>query len=341
MPVFENRMILLSMIIAIGASIALVSFASRLRSDEGSRGWRRRIVASLVIGVLIAVMHYTAIAGTTFIPASAGAVWTSAQLLATHGLAYAAIASCGMMVMLALGGAAVDRALRGRARLATEHARLRAEAEQARDEAQAANRAKSEFLAAMSHELRTPLNAIAGYTDILQLGVHGPLTDQQQDDLARIQRSQKHLLGLINDVLNFAKLEAGKVRIDPRPVRVDALLGTVEAMIKPQVQSRGLRFVCHEAGEDLVVFCDPEKAEQVLLNLLSNAVKFTPPGGTIELVSRAEDDVARISVRDAGVGIPEDKLEAIFEPFFKSSGISPRHRKGRGSGWPSVATWRE
>jgi signal transduction histidine kinase len=314
MPVFDNAMILLSMVIAIVASIALVSFASRLRADEGYGGLRRRLVASVGIGILIAVMHYTAMAGTTFRPAAAPAP-ASGELLATHGLAYTAIASCALVVMLALGGAAVDRALQRRARIAAEHARLRAEAELARDEAQAANRAKSEFLAAMSHELRTPLNAIAGYTDILQLGVHGPLTEQQQLDLARIQRSQQHLLGLINDVLNFARLEAGKVRIEPRAVSANSLMSTVEAMIAPQVQSRGLHLVRHPADANPTIYCDPDKAEQVLLNLLSNAVKFTPPGGTIELRACASNDVARISVRDSGVGIPEDKLEEIFEPF--------------------------
>jgi signal transduction histidine kinase len=315
MPVFDNRMILLSMAIAIFASVALVSSASRLRSDEGSGGWYRRLLPSLVIGGLIAIMHYTAMAGTTFRPAPSAAPSTSAQLLATHGLAYTAVVSCALMVLLAVGGAAVDRALQRRAEVAAEHARLRAKAEAARDEAQAANRAKSEFLAAMSHELRTPLNAIAGYTDILQLGVHGPLTDQQQVDLARIQRSQQHLLGLINDVLNFARLEAGKVRIMPRAVSIQSLLTTVEAMITPQVESRGLHYTCDQANGDLLVYCDPEKAEQVLLNLLSNAVKFTSPGGRIDVQSCAGDGVARISVHDSGSGIPPDKLEVIFEPF--------------------------
>ena len=317
MPVFDNRMILLSMVIAIVAGVGLVSFASRLRSDEGTGGWLHRLVASLVIGGLIAVMHYTAMAGTTFRPAPAPAVApnASAQMLATHGLAYTAVVSCVLMVLLALGGAAVDRALRRRARIAEEHSRLRAEAELARDEAQAANRAKSEFLAAMSHELRTPLNAIAGYTDILQLGIHGPLNEQQQVDLSRIQRSQKHLLSLINDVLNFARLEAGKVQIKPQPISTESLITMVEAMITPQMQSRGLRFVRQPPADEIVVYCDPDKAEQVLLNLLSNAVKFTPSGGTIEVQSSATESVARISVRDSGVGIPADKLDAIFEPF--------------------------
>lgn len=314
-PVFDNRITLLSMVIAVVASVALVSSASRLRSDEGPHRARYRFVASLVIGALIAVMHYTAMAGTAFQPAAAAAPSDSVQLLATHGLAYTAAISCALMVLLALGGAAVDRALQHRAHLATEHARLRAEAERARDEAQEANRAKSDFLAAMSHELRTPLNAIAGYTELLQLGIHGPLNEQQQDDLTRIKRSQKHLLGLINDVLNFARLEAGKVQIAPRAASTDAIIDTVEAMIRPQLASHGLRFVCHRPDGDLSVYCDPEKAEQVLLNLLSNAVKFTPRGGTIELQTIVADTVARMSVRDSGVGIPEDKLEVIFEPF--------------------------
>jgi signal transduction histidine kinase len=253
-------------------------------------------------------------AGTSFTPgpmmSDAGA-----HLVATHGLAFTVIGGCVLMVMLALGGAAVDRTLRHRLAVTTEHARLRSEAEAARDAAEAANRSKSEFLAAMSHELRTPLNAIAGYTDILQLGIHGPLTEEQKVDLSRIQRSQKHLLALINDVLNFARLEAGKVRITPKPVSTDALISTVETMIAPQLASRGLRFTTQHCNGTVMVYCDPDKAEQVLLNLLSNAVKFTPSGGSVALEACAVDGVAQITVRDSGVGIPRDKLEVIFEPF--------------------------
>jgi signal transduction histidine kinase len=332
MPVADRRMILLSVVIAIIACVMLVSVASRLRSDEGPGSHRRRLLASLVIGVLVASMHYTAIVGTKFRRVPAGAVAAPTQLLATHGLAYSAAASCALMVLLALSSAAAGRAMQRRERIANEHARLRAEAEVARDQAQAANRAKSAFLAAMSHELRTPLNAIAGFTQLLQLGVHGPLNEQQQDDLARIERSEKQLLSLINNVLNFARLEAGGVAMSPQQVSVDALLSTAEGMITPQIESHGLRFVHHRAAGDLTLRCDPDKAEQVLFNLLSNAVKFTPRGGMIELASCATDGVARISVRDSGVGIPEEKLEAIFEPFGPADRNHTSISKGAGLG---------
>jgi signal transduction histidine kinase len=276
-------------------------------------------------------MHYTAMAGTTFEPVARAGASTTAQLFATHELAYTAVVSCALMILLALGGAAVDRALQRRARVAAEHARLRSEAELARDEAEAANAAKSDFLAAMSHELRTPLNAIAGYTELLQLGIHGPLNEQQQQDLSRIQRAQKHLLSLINDVLNFTRLEAGKVRIAPRAVKLESLLSAVEAMITPQVQARELRFTRRGDG-DLMVFCDPDKAEQVLLNLLTNAVKFTPPGGSVEIDAEAVDGMARISVRDSGVGIAPEKLEVIFEPFVQVERKLTSPQEGAGLG---------
>ena len=314
-PVFEAPMILLSIAIAITASVALVSLASRLRSDEGSGTGRRRLVASLVIGLLVAAVHYTAMAGTTFRAMPEASASASGQLLATRVLAYTVIAGCALMVGLALASAAVGRALERRARVATEHDRLRREAERARDEAQAANKAKSAFLAAMSHELRTPLNAIGGFAQLLQLGVHGQLTEQQQDDLARIQRSQKQLLALINNVLSYARLEAGRVAINAQRVSADSLMATVEATITPEMQSHGLHFMRHRAREALTLYCDPEKAKEVLLNLLSNAVKFTPRGGTIELRSCAVDGVAHISVRDSGGGIPKEQLEGIFEPF--------------------------
>jgi signal transduction histidine kinase len=331
-PSFDNRLITLSMVIAIVAGIGLVSFAARLRSEETWHGWRRRIGAALIVGPLIAIMHYTAMAGTSFEAAGMPPSMPRAEVVATHGLAFTAIGGCLLMVLLALGGAAVDRTLRHRLAVTSEHARLRQEAETARDAAEAANRAKSEFLAAMSHELRTPLNAIAGYTELLQIGVHGPLNTKQQEDLERIQRSQKHLLSLINDVLNFAKIEAGKVQFHPQNIPVSSLIDSVEGMIAPQLDGRGLHFSCDNPYPGLEVFADPEKTEQILLNLLSNAVKFTPNGGQIAMAVQTRGKNALISVTDSGVGIPPDKLDAIFEPFVQVERNLTRSVEGAGLG---------
>ena len=223
------------------------------------------------------------------------------------------------------------------------------DAERARQEAEAANRAKSEFLATMSHELRTPLNAIGGYAELLMMGLRGPVTDEQRLDLERIQRSQRHLLGLINDVLNFARLESGRVEYDMRPVLVADVLRDVWPMVEPLARGKGLtldvRLPEHGGAPPIHVCADREKLGQVLLNLLSNAVKFTPAeeGGvpgvvTVELSTRADDgsaappDRAYLRVRDTGVGIPAAKLDAIFEPFVQVQSELTRQTGGTGLG---------
>jgi signal transduction histidine kinase len=199
---------------------------------------------------------------------------------------------------------------------ALERARLFESERAARAEAERANRAKSEFLAVMSHELRTPLNAIAGYAELLAMGVRGPVTEQQREDLDRIQRSQRHLLGLINEVLNYAKIETGSVRYDISEVAVATVVTAVESLVLPQVRAKAI--VVDSSGCDprLAVRADPEKLQQILVNLLSNAVKFTDRGGRIWISCRATAPArAAIAVRDTGTGIPADKLEAVFEPF--------------------------
>jgi PAS domain S-box-containing protein len=211
-----------------------------------------------------------------------------------------------------------------RAATAVDNARLYHEAERARAEAEAANRAKSEFLAVMSHELRTPLNAIGGYAELLEMGLRGPVTPQQREDLARIQRSQQHLLGLINEVLNYARLETGSVRYDMADVPVAGVVAAVESLVQPQVRLKGLALEPTVCAPTLVVRGDAEKLRQILLNLLSNAVKFTDPGGRIRVECDAPDAASapgapgamvRIAVHDTGIGIAADQLEAIFEPF--------------------------
>ncbi|MFL5469110.1 MAG: MHYT domain-containing protein, partial [Gemmatimonadaceae bacterium] len=154
------------------------------------------------------------------------------------------------------------------------------ERKKAEEEAWAASQAKSEFLASMSHELRTPLNAIGGYAELLAMGVRGSLNAEQAQDIARIRRSQQHLLTLINDVLNFAKVDAGQAEYRLTAVPVDEALHDTESMIAPQILAKGLRYTYKGGDKTASVLADPEKLQQIVLNLLTNAVKFTDPGGS-------------------------------------------------------------
>ena len=184
-----------------------------------------------------------------------------------------------------------------------------------RHEAEEANRVKAQFLATMSHELRTPLNAVGGYTELLQLGIHGPVTEAQQEALGRIQRSQRHLLALINDLLNFAKLEAGQVEFDVRDVSVEATADALETLVAPQLALKKLRFSREQCQGAFHVRADADKLQQILVNLLSNAIKFTPEGGEVALECRTSGDKLLISVRDTGIGIAADRFEQVFAPF--------------------------
>ncbi|MET0398011.1 MAG: GAF domain-containing sensor histidine kinase [Longimicrobiaceae bacterium] len=223
-------------------------------------------------------------------------------------------------------------ALGRQAALAVERARLFEAERAARAEAERANRAKSEFLAVMSHELRTPLNAIGGYAELMEMGIRGPITPLQREDLRRIQQSQRHLLGLINEVLNYARLETGTVRYEVAEVRLRDALAAAEALVAPQAQANDLALSVGTCPPELAVRADAEKLRQVLVNLLSNAVKFTARGGRIDLACSASGDRVQVQVRDTGIGIPPDQLDGIFEPFVQVRADLTRTAEGTGLG---------
>ena len=213
--------------------------------------------------------------------------------------------------------------------VAIERARLYDAERAARAEAEHANRAKAEFLAVMSHELRTPLNAISGYAELMELGIRGPINEAQRADLQRIQRSQKHLLSLIDDVLSFARIESGRVDYHLIDARLDTVIAEAHEIIAPQVLAKGLRLEVVHSARGLLVRADVEKLRQILLNILSNAVKYTEHGSITVLV-HAHERFAVIEVTDTGVGIPAAHQAVIFEPFVQiDKGLT---RRGSGTG---------
>jgi signal transduction histidine kinase len=210
--------------------------------------------------------------------------------------------------------------LRTVARLAAQaiqRARRYEQEQEARAEAEHASRAKGDFLAAMGHELRTPLSTISGYIDIMLEGVHGPLPELYRRYVERMRAAQKHVNGLIESVLRFAKLDAGKVTYTVATHSVVELLRRLEPLIEPQISAREIALVIQPVERALLVRADAEKAVQILLNLVTNAIKYTSASGLITTAARREGDSVTISVSDTGRGIPADRLERIFEPFVR------------------------
>ncbi len=207
----------------------------------------------------------------------------------------------------------------------------RAHAEEAQRRAEEASHSKSQFLATMSHELRTPLNAIAGHVQLLEMEVHGQVNDAQRDALARVARAQHHLLGLINDVLNFARIEAGKVEYYIEPLDLKDVIADVVSMVEPQFAAKNVSLDVTWPSA-VYVKADAEKLRQVLLNLLSNASKFTPSQGRVEIDWRETAEVILVTVSDTGVGIVAEKLDAVFEPFVQLNVAYSRPAEGTGLG---------
>jgi signal transduction histidine kinase len=219
---------------------------------------------------------------------------------------------------------ALAREIGSRAGQALENAQLY-------EAALAANRSKSDFLAIMSHELRTPLNAILGYTQLLLDGISGDINATQRRQLDRVNTSAAHLLQIIDDILTFASMDAGSLRVSPADVPLGELIREVAEIAEPLADTRGLAFSVHVHDPDATVVTDAARLRQILLNLLTNAAKFTAEGA-ISIRTAANNDALVIDVVDTGVGIPESDLATIFEPFRQVEGPLTRHEGGTGLG---------
>ncbi len=202
---------------------------------------------------------------------------------------------------------------------------------QAKEVAEAANRAKSEFLASMSHELRSPLSVVLGYTSLLLEQTFGSLREEQADTLRRIDRNARELFDLITAVLDLSRLEAGRLPMEVREVWIPKLLEELKAETQGVRERTSLEFVWQVEGELPPIYTDPGKVKVVVKNLIGNAVKFTT-AGSITVDAHSRSGGVEINVTDTGIGIPQEALALIFEPFRQVDASSTSHLRGTGLG---------
>ena len=310
-----------------------ILFANRERGvpallmDEGAAGLltRRLLPAALIAPVVLGLVR---LAGET-----AGFYETE------FGVSLFTVSSIVTFVVLVLWSARALResdkervdllAMEKNARAIAEKAR--AEAETARAEAERANTIKTDFLAVMSHELRTPLTAIMGYEELLSDGITGPVTELQRQQLGRINASARHLLGLIDEILTFARVDVGREQVRWESMSVNHTLSAAASLIEPMASAKKLKYTIELLDEDQVIQTEPTKFRQMLVNLLSNGVKFTEKG-EVRLTSAVRTGVLEIRIADTGVGIDAGNIEHVFEPFWQAEQSATRKAGGTGLG---------
>jgi signal transduction histidine kinase/CheY-like chemotaxis protein len=322
---YDSLLFWLSIAIAVVVAYVALTITRRLRAGNAWRIIRARIAASIVMGCAVAGMHYTGMAAAHFMPTTGGIAIEEASLPPSFLAGLVAVASI-LLVGLALIAAMLDRLVRSR----LVEAQLRAE----KDAAVETNRAKSEFLSNMSHELRTPLNSIIGFSNILLKNKAGNLREMDVTHLARIAANGKHLLGLINEVLDLSKVEAGRVELEMAWVDVVRIVQDTLEEMAPQAEAMEVRLVADVPADVAPLHADVVRLKQIVVNLMSNAIKFTR-GGTVTLRVATERDThrpTRIDVSDTGIGIAADRLEAVFEAFKQADASTTREYGGTGLG---------
>ena len=316
--------------LVLGVGILFVNRARgvpALLMDEGAAGvlTRRLLPAALIVPIVLGLFR---LAGET-----AGLYETE------FGVSLFTVSSIVTFVVLVLWSARALResdkervallAMEQNARAIAERART--EAETARAEAERANTIKTDFLAVMSHELRTPLTAIMGYEELLSDGITGPVTELQRQQLGRINASARHLLGLIDEILTFARVDVGRERVRWESMSVNQTLSDAASLIEPMAGAKKLRFVIELLEEDQAIQTDATKLRQMLVNLLSNGVKFTEKG-EVRLSCEVRNGVLEIRISDTGVGIDAAHIEYVFEPFWQLETSVTRKSGGTGLG---------
>ncbi|HEX2723436.1 MAG TPA: HAMP domain-containing sensor histidine kinase [Gemmatimonadaceae bacterium] len=302
--------------------------------DEGAAGFvaRRLLPGAVFVPFILTMLRFTGEQRGIFGP----------QLGASLGAVSQMVAFLLLIAWSARVLRDIDRrrgelfVLEREAHRASEKARAEAEAathqaEAARAEAESANRAKGDFLAVMSHELRTPLAAIMGYQELLADGITGPVTEAQGQQLGRIKASARHLLSLIDEILTFTRLDAGRETVTPEPMDLDEALHTAAEIVEPLASAKRLELTIQSPGPGKVVESDPTKVRQILVNLLSNAIKFTDTG-TVSAKACVTDQEFHLIVSDTGIGIQPEYLNKIFDPFWQVEQKATRRATGTGLG---------